>query len=211
MHPERRIYFWYCSTHLFKAWRGQLLASSPKGKKAFKDKYGTDFGWEYIQKKYRELQEEKATTGKGVSHRVRLSEKAVNPKNQLKMSVSYVKETCEPETNSFGISKICEQIGMSADELEQATKAKRESYPFKSSDSATEAHSDLRHCHNLVKIQYLQKVVRQRAGLMDSVASTQRPKKMLTTWPNGIRLYCNIQTKASYILYQKTSLHGQPM
>ena len=36
--PSRRIYFWYCCTHLFKSWRGQLLTSSAKGKKAFKDK-----------------------------------------------------------------------------------------------------------------------------------------------------------------------------
>jgi len=53
--PSRRIYFWFCMTHLLKAMRNQLVASQPQGNKAFLDKHGTSFGWAFILKLNQQL------------------------------------------------------------------------------------------------------------------------------------------------------------
>ena len=42
--PTRRIYFWFCLTHLYKAMRNQLLASQPSGTKAFLNANGIPIG-----------------------------------------------------------------------------------------------------------------------------------------------------------------------
>ena len=48
--PSRRIYFWFCLTHLFKAMQNQLLASQERGTKAFLDAEGFSIGWNLILK-----------------------------------------------------------------------------------------------------------------------------------------------------------------
>ena len=135
--PSRRIYFWYCCTHLFKSWRGQLLTSSAKGKKAFKDKYDTNFGWNFVRKMYDEVTElKKASDGK-ISHNIRLCEKVINPKNQLKMSVSIAKRSCEHNTMSFGIGITRKKLGITADALENATATQRAAHPYRCTVNST--------------------------------------------------------------------------
>ena len=79
---KRKVHFWFCSTHVFKAVRGQLFASRPSGKKAFKSANGEAFGW-LPAKLLQWLEADKARTDGKVSQRVRLNNKSANPKNVL--------------------------------------------------------------------------------------------------------------------------------
>ena len=46
--PSRRIYVWFCITHLMKAFRNAPLASQHGGARFFEDKRGVTFGWAII-------------------------------------------------------------------------------------------------------------------------------------------------------------------
>ena len=194
---KRKVYFWFCSTHVFKAMRGQLFTSRPGGKKAFKSASGVPFGW-LPAKLLVWLEADKANTGGKVSQRVRLSSKSANPKNQLKMSVSLAKIPFEHSTIVYAITKCSSQLGITPEALEEATKEARMKHPFRRLISGTERGekskeeieeeaadlavdkvptlatsplhgSNIHHCHNLEKILYLQKVARERAGTLQEM------------------------------------------
>ena len=42
---KRKIFVWFCITHLMKAFRNQLYASQPGGSRGFQDKDDVPFGW----------------------------------------------------------------------------------------------------------------------------------------------------------------------
>ena len=185
---KRKVHFWFCSTHVLKAVRGQLFASRPSGKKAFKSANGEAFGW--LPAKLLEwLEADKAKTGGKVSQRVRLNNKSANPKNQLKMSVHLAKVPFEHNTITYAITKFSEILGITPGVLEEATNEARMNHPFRRLISQTERGeegdsdnseneegdgdnsetapihgSNLRHCHNLEKILYLQRVAREKEG-----------------------------------------------
>ena len=181
---KRKVHVWFCSTHVFKALRGQQFASRPGGKKAFKSESGEPFGWFPI-KLLAWLESEQAETEGRVSHRVRLNEKSTYPLNQLKMSVSLVKIVYEHATISYAITKFCSQLGLTPEELEKATEEARMKHPFRrlvdknkcenenEDDSEVKdvpntnegVHgSNIHHCHNLEKVLYLRKVARKKIG-----------------------------------------------
>ena len=181
---KRKGHFWLFSTHVFKAVRGQLFASRPSGKKAFKSANGEAFGW-LPAKLLQWIEADKAKTGGKVSQRVRLNNKSANPKNQLKMSVHLAKVPFEHTTITYAITKFSELLGITSEVLEEATKEARMKHPFRRLISQTEHEevgdgdnsegapvhgSNIHHCHNLEKILYLQKVAREKEGkLSDTI------------------------------------------
>ena len=157
-----KTYFWFCSTHLIKACHGQLYGSSSKGKKAFQDKYCTDFGWRFVEKLHNRLQVERKESDGKVSDNIWLNKKGVSPVNQLEMSVPLAKIVFEHQTIPSAINCVCDELGISSKELERATADKRSEYPYMRTSSSTEHNSDMRHCDNLEKIFSLQKCAKKR-------------------------------------------------
>ena len=49
---DRRIYVWFCVTHLMKAFRNALLASCLEGVRFFMDLYDVSFGWAIVKDIY---------------------------------------------------------------------------------------------------------------------------------------------------------------
>jgi hypothetical protein len=160
--PSRRLYIWFCTTHILKALRGQLLSSHQSGKKAFQDSDGTNFGWAFIEYLYAEVQRLNKESGGSITNGVRLDAKAVNPNKSDKMSVTHAKRPFEWKTISFAISLIAKRLGITPDDLKAATNDARAQYPQKRSESADKAFSDLRHGHALEQVLYLQRVHNER-------------------------------------------------
>ena len=93
----------------------------------------------------------------------------------------------EHQTITYAITKLSAQLGISPEQLETATADARSKHPFRGLrnrtstfnvdedeeadsesfvDSVSEKGSSIRHCHNLEKILYLQKIARERAGTL---------------------------------------------
>ena len=160
--PTRRLFVWFCTTHVLKALRNQFLSSHPSGKKAFKDSNGTDLGWAFIEKLYDKRQALNEESGGNVTNGVRLNAKAVSPNKGDKMNVSLAKIPFEWKTNAFALSVIAEELGISAAQLESATEEARRGYPNKRSESADKVWSRLRHGDALEQALYLQRVYAER-------------------------------------------------
>ena len=90
--PSRRLYIWFCTTHILKALRGQFLSSHQSGKKAFQDSAGTNFGWAFVEYLYAEVQRLNKESGGSITNGVRLDAKAVNPNKSDKMSAKTMRE-----------------------------------------------------------------------------------------------------------------------
>ena len=161
--PNRRLYVWFCTTHILKALRNQFLSSHPSGKKAFQDPSGTNFGWAFIEKLYTKLQALEKENGGNVTNGVRLNAKAVSPNKGDKMNVSLAKIPFEWKTISFAISELARELDISADELKSATKEARQKYPNKRSESDDKSWSDLKHGHALEIVLHLQRVHAERS------------------------------------------------
>ena len=52
---KRKIFVWFCITHLMKAFRNQLYASQPGGSRGFQDKYDVPFGWGLVHDLYKKV------------------------------------------------------------------------------------------------------------------------------------------------------------
>ena len=130
INKSQRVYFWFCSTHIFKATRNQLMSSSQSGNKAFQDKKDVDFRWEYLMKLYRKVKDERRNSDGIVSYSVQLSEKFIDPKRQLKMNVSLEKRAMEDKTLSYGISKVIVELEMTAEDLAKHAAKAREKHRF---------------------------------------------------------------------------------
>jgi hypothetical protein len=102
--PSRRIWLWHCTTHLLKALRNQLLASSPSGAKAFKDEDGTGFGWGGVLAAY--FRDQLLASAK-----TNLKEPAAFPDSHSKMNVHYAKAPFTLKTLSEMVSYIQFQLG----------------------------------------------------------------------------------------------------
>ena len=157
--PSRRLFVWFCTTHVFKALKNQFLSSNLKGKKAFQDTSGTNFGWAFVEKLYNKLQSRNSDY---VTNGVRLNAKAVSPNKGDKMNVSLAKIPFEWMTVAFAITVLVEELEISAEELDTATKKARSAYPNKRSESESKAWSDLKHGHALELARHLQGVYSER-------------------------------------------------
>ncbi len=161
--PSRRIYIWFCTTHGMKAMRNQFLSSQPSGTKAFMDENGFSFGWPFIVKLYaKHLEREKETSGKCTSG-VRLTEHVVNPNKSDKMNVKYAKIAFEDKTIAFGIEMICDALGLSFDDVLEATVEARGKYINRRSESREKSFSNLKHGHYIEIAKYLMKVYKERS------------------------------------------------
>ena len=114
--PGRRIYFWFCLTHLFKALRNQLLASQPSGTKAFLDANGFPIGWNLILKLNHKLKQLKDKEPRAYKN-VRLNDKVANPTSYRKMDISLLKKMCEHKTMRFGEEILCLALGLNPADL----------------------------------------------------------------------------------------------
>jgi hypothetical protein len=114
--PNRRIYFWFCMTHLLKAMRNQLLASQPNGSKAFLDKHGNSFGWAFIVKLNNYL---KDMNDESLAKDVRLNDKSANPTSYRKMDVSLAKIISEHKTLHFAEFKLCQALDIDAADIKK--------------------------------------------------------------------------------------------
>ena len=74
---------------------GRKVFQFEGGNKTFQDKNDIDFGWEYLVKLYNRLEEERNQSDKRISDDVRLSEKVIDPKRQLKMNEPLAKRASE--------------------------------------------------------------------------------------------------------------------
>ena len=156
--PNRKIFLWFCTTHVLKAMRNQLLSSSQTGKKAFQGENGVEFGWAFIEELHALLEAEEKVSGSHVNNGVRLKAKAVKPNASNKMNVSLAKIPFEWKTISYAISIIEKKLGVSADELKTKTEEARSKYPNKRSVSDDKAYSELKHGTAVEYARYLQKV-----------------------------------------------------
>ena len=104
----------------------------------------------YLVKLYNQLEEEKAKSEGRVSIDVRLTEKVIDPKRQLTMNVSLAKRSMEQKTLDYDISKMCDDLGITADFVKMKTAEAREKHPFMKSLSPTDHQQKLfRHSHHL--------------------------------------------------------------
>ena len=117
--PSRNINFWFCSTHIFKAMRNQLMASSQGGKKAFQDKNDVEFEWAYLVKLLGILEDEKNQCDNRVSFGCRLSEKVISPKGQLAMNVSLAKQAMERGTLEYAISNMYKKLDITEEYVQK--------------------------------------------------------------------------------------------
>ena len=119
-------------------------------------------------KLYRTVKDERRNSDGRVSYGVRLSEKFIDPKRQLKMNVSLEKRAMEDKTLSYGISKVIVELEMKVEDLAKHVAKAKEKHPFKKNTS-TLAYSTLRHCNHLAESVFLNEYVNKDQG--DAVAS----------------------------------------
>ena len=117
--PHRRIYIWFCLTHLLKAMRNQLLASQQCGSKLFLDEVGIPFGWPYIIKLNALLKERNT---RELAENVRLNDKSANPDGYRKMDVSLAKIVFEAKTLRYAQRLLCHELGIGLDEIESTVR-----------------------------------------------------------------------------------------
>ena len=117
--PHRRIYVWFCLTHMLKAMRNQLLASQQGGSKFFLDEYGIPFGWQYIIKLNALL---KMRNTRELGENVRLNDKSANPDGYRKMDVHLAKVIAEEKTLYYAMRLLCQELGIGLDELESGVR-----------------------------------------------------------------------------------------
>ena len=86
--PGRRVYFWFCLTHLFKAIQNQLLASQQTGSKAFINKKENPISWALILKINLELKRTNISKSKKYC---RVNDQVANPTSFRKMCVMLAK------------------------------------------------------------------------------------------------------------------------
>eukprot|EP00984_Skeletonema_dohrnii_P030078 scaffold21210_cov78-Skeletonema_dohrnii-CCMP3373.AAC.1 len=163
-YPTRRIYIWFCSTHVLKAMRNQFLSSRQKGPKEFVDKYGNKLGWAFLETLYEKNQDlEKSSKGM-VTTGVRLTERVINPNKSDKMNVRLAKIPFECKTLAFAITYVSEKLGVTADQIKEKTAEARSKYINMRSESSEESFSDLKHGHFVVIADYLMEVHRSKTS-----------------------------------------------
>ena len=93
---SRRIYFWFCITHLMKSMRGQLLASQQDRSRSLLDKNDTPLGWQVLIDHVAMKNADKSKDT--ISDGCRVCEKVVNPSRHLTMNVSLAVRASENNT-----------------------------------------------------------------------------------------------------------------
>ena len=154
--PKRRIYFWFCMTHGLKAMRNQLLASQQNGSKSFVDSYGTNFGWAYVVKLNHYLDNENTPE---LKRNVRLNDKAANPTNYRKMSVSLAKIIFEHKTLSYGQEKLCQALGITPQCLEVEVQRRLVNNPPIRLGDENGHNTNRSHGYHLEKAKYIYELI----------------------------------------------------
>lgn len=91
-------------SHLLKANRNQLRASSEDGAKDFVDEHGCSFGWSFFREVYQE--DQRAATNEDVPPSTRITDRTVDPENCEKMSMELAKIPFEDKTLGFALKAV---------------------------------------------------------------------------------------------------------
>lgn len=123
----RRIYIYFCLTHLTKAMRGQLHASRVDGAKSFQDENNVEFGWALITKLQKMVEESDAD----VDMLPRITEEVAAPTKYSKMSVTVAKRIGETRTLTFLECHFCSKLGIDATKIDDLVAAAKLPLPPK--------------------------------------------------------------------------------
>jgi hypothetical protein len=168
---KRRIYLWFCLTHLLKAMRNQLLASRPGGSKGFLDENGIEFGWPFIVELYSKLTKSNTRMSK---ENVRLDEQSANPDGYRKMDVSLAKIPFELKTLNYAQRCLCEEANITKDEMESSVAVAIVGNPPLQFGRDTH-NPNLKHGHMLEKALWL----KRRIFALDKTESSQAPDEIV--------------------------------
>jgi len=181
--PTRRIYTWFCMTHLLKAMRNQLFASQQNGSKSFIDKHGTSFGWAFIVKLNQVLQDEKMGDDNNLKRNVRLNDKSTNPTSYRKMSVSDAKIPFETKTLSFAEEQICKVLGIEKHVMESEVQKRLEinNNPHIQLGNSAGANKNRRHGYHLEKAKFIYEMILECEKNGDRTPITDAHHRALTS------------------------------
>jgi hypothetical protein len=162
---SRRIYFWFCITHLMKSMRGQLLASQQDRSRSLLNKNDTPLGWQVLIDHVAMKNADKSKDT--ISDGCRVCEKVVNPSRHLTMNVSLAVRASENNTLAALIAEACkhEFVQMSAKELRAATALAKAEHPFTHTKSTKKHHPFRHHADFLIEVRYLQ----ENAHMMEEI------------------------------------------
>ena len=162
---SRRIYFWFCVTHLMKSVRGQIKSSQDGRSRAFLDKNDTKFGWQvlidFLEKK------ETSKFSNIISNGCRVCEKVVYPTRHLAMNVSLALRASEDNTLAALLADACQHkfVRITAKALKLATASAKKSLPFTRTKNNCQHHPWRRHGEHLIEVRYLQ----ERAKMLEEI------------------------------------------
>ena len=163
--PERRIYIWFCITHLFKAVRNALLHSQQGGSRAFLDANDCPFGWTRLIEFYNDLKN-LPRGEKNANNLPRFTESVVYPLREKKMNVGMAEEPFKKKTVAHLIADSCQHplVNLSCTELRAGVADEVSKLPFcKTVDKYN--HGATRHGEHVEQVKYMQ----SQAVLRESV------------------------------------------
>ena len=162
---SRRIYFWFCVTHLMKSMQGQIKSSQQNGARKLLDKNDTPLGWQVLMDHL--AMKDAAPHKNTVSDGCRLDQKVVYPTSHLAMNVSLAIRASEDNTLAALMARACEHefVQMSAKALKSSTAKAKKEHPFLCTKTDTARHPSRHHGEFLIEIRYLQ----ERTHLMEEI------------------------------------------
>ena len=163
--PSRRLYVWFCITHLFKAVRNALLHSQPGGSRAFLDANDCPFGWTRLIEFYEDIKN-RAYGDKNANNLPRLTESVVYPLREKKMDVGKAKVPFEHKTIAHLIADSCthELVNLTCKTLRDATADAVSKNPFRNTVDI-DHHGAQRHGEHVEQVRYMQGHAYLREGV----------------------------------------------
>jgi len=177
--PSRRIYVWFCMTHLFKAMRNQLLASYPGRSKMFVDEFGTNFGWAIIDTLNWEIEKANRDSTSRCKVDCRVNDSVANPTNYRKMDVTIAKITSENKTLQYGINMLCEKLDLKPENVfeEVNKRLTQKENPFLQLGKSSGTHRERRHGFFFEAAMYLYEYIRDQETAYEG-EDLNRPKQV---------------------------------
>ena len=160
--PSRRIYFYFCVTHLLKSMRGQLHASQQGKSKAFKDEDGTPFGWGVLVDLYNNMQSREDVEINADTCPV--DEKVIHPDKQVSMNVSIALKASADNTLAALKMQVQKHELLNTNEraIREATVQEKSKLPFIRTKSEADHHPHIRHGWHAVEIRHLKDLAKRR-------------------------------------------------
>ena len=163
---SRRIYFYFCVTHLSKSMRGQLLASQAGHSKAFRDADGTALGWAVLIEFFTYMKSR--VDAKIFADVCPINEKVVYPEKQVAMNVTVCLKSSHDNTLD-ALTTVVQRhplLNTTKIAIDAETSGEKLKLPFKGTRSENNHHPFMRHASHLVEVRYLKDLAKRREEVL---------------------------------------------